>query len=384
MGISTPTPVQVNCIPPALQGKNIVGSAQTGSGKTAAFALPILQQLYEDPFGIYALVLTPTRELAQQILEQFSAFGARHNTRVCLVVGGLDMTAQSLELSRRPHVVVATPGRLRDHMQCGTAAADMRRLKWLVLDEADRLLDESMAPCVEKIVRMLPDASRRQTLLFSATINSAVERAQKMFCEKEEPFRYTAVAEGTINSRLLQQYLFIPHKVKDAYLNWILQTHEATSLIIFCSKCTTCQLVCCMLQKLEHNAVALNSHLSQKNRFASLGRFRAGAVKILVATDVAARGLDIPTVELVINYDLPASAETYLHRVGRTARAGKGGQAVSLVSQYDIDLVHNIEEYIDSKMTEFEADEDEALLALNKVSEAVSYTHLTLPTKRIV
>jgi len=380
MGIVKPTPVQQQCIPPALKGQNVVGSAQTGSGKTAAFALPILQKLYEDPFGIYAVVLTPTRELAQQIHEQFNAFGSRNNTRVVLVVGGLDMTQQALKLANRPHIVVATPGRLLDHLKCGANACDLRRIKWLVLDEADRLLDDSMLPAVEGIIACMPPPKRRQTLLFSATMTAAVEHAEAMCSEgmNQKPFRYSADPEGAAPKQLLQQYIFIPQKVKDVYLSWMLGEHDEGGVIIFCSKCSTCQLVTKALQLLKHDAVALNSHLSQKNRFASLGRFRDGQARILVATDVASRGLDIPTVKMVINYDLPAASESYLHRIGRTARAGKKGQAVSLVSEYDVDLVHNIEEYIGKELSEYETNEAEVLTELNRVTEAFRQAKMDL------
>jgi len=318
----------------------------------------------------------PHRELAQQIHDQFVAFGARNNTRVQLVVGGMDQTDQILGLAKRPHIVVATPGRLAVMAQKGAPDCDLRRIKWLVLDEADRLLDESILPDLEKILAAVAPAERRQTLMFSATMTPAVAKAEGL--ARSAPFKYAAEGDGTTVKTLTQQYVFIPSQVKDTYLSHILNAHEEASAIVFVAKCETCQLVQLALKELGMASVALNSHMPQAMRFKSLNIFKSGQARILVATDVGSRGLDIPTVELVVNYDIPKTTDYYMHRVGRTARAGRGGKAISIVTQFDIELIQSIEEHIGKKMEEYETDEKEVLQELNTVTTAVRAARLNM------
>lgn len=391
LGMNKPTPIQQYCIPPALKGRNIIGSALTGSGKTAAFALPILEKLSENPYGIFALVITPTRELAAQIAEQFHALGAKLPVRECLVVGGLDMMKQSVQLDRLPHVVICTPGRMADHMN-GARPPKLHKLKFLVLDEADRLFEKTFARDLEFIISRLPKKNR-QTLLFSATMSYNVRQSQTLAVQ--EPFVWTNDEGETTVDLLTQEYLFIPVNVKPTYLFKILdrlgpkheddidEEEEAEiirkggkrrykSAIIFTSTCAQCQLLNQMLLELRIQSSSLHSQMSQRRRFAALGKFKSGQTSLLIATDVASRGLDIPQVELVINYDIPRNAADYIHRVGRTARAGRKGNALSLVSQYDIELVQNVEKHVGRKMEECkDVKEDEVLLSLNKVTKAM-------------
>jgi len=371
LGMSRPTAVQRGCIPAILEGRDAIGVAHTGSGKTAAFALPILQRLSHDPYGIYALVLTPTRELAFQIADQFRAFGAGMSFREAVVVGGLDMQTQAKELARRPHVVVATPGRLRGLLDLDPELGrGFGRVAFLVLDEADRLLEPSFEDDLSSILEILPE--KRQTLLFSATMTRTLVTLQSALLRNA--FHFEGYEDlQTAGANLKEEYLLVPAKVKEVYLAHLLGNLEARgvrSAMVFAGTCRGCALLAAMLRELEVPVAALHSHISQRERMTALDRFKGGAVPILLATDVASRGLDIPTVDLVINFDLPSLARDYVHRVGRTARAGRRGWSLSFVSQYDIDLVQRIETLIGKKMDQFEVDEAVALKGITQVYAA--------------
>jgi ATP-dependent RNA helicase DDX49/DBP8 len=345
MGITRPTPVQRGCIPAILQGRDVIGTAQTGTGKTAAFALPILQLLGADPYGIFCLCLTPTRELATQIADQFVAFSTGMTLRCQVILGGEDIRSQAAALVSRPHIVVATPGRLMEHFMYDDALAKaFSKLQCLVLDEADRLLDPGFEAELRIIMHNLP-TERRQTLLFSATITRSIAALQEVTMKKA--IHFEAFEGLKVVERCKQEYCFVPAKVKEVYLVHLLSKAEAwgvRSVIVFAGTIHTCQLLQETLTLLGVETVALHAVKKQRHRVASLARFKSGEVRILIATDVASRGLDIPTVDLVINHDVPVVPRDYVHRVGRTARAGRGGRAITLVSQYDISLIHQIEE----------------------------------------
>ena len=370
MGLARPTAVQAACIPAVLAGRHVVGTARTGSGKTAAFVLPILQRLAEEPCGVFALALAPTRELAFQISEQFRALGAVQGARVAVVVGGMEVGEQARQLATRPHVVVATPGRLRDHFEHDPDAPRLfKRLRFLVLDEADRILDPGFEKELQVILGPLPE--RRQTLLFSATMTQNLEALKRVALP--DAFQFAEFEGLKTAVGLRQEYVLCPAKVKEVYLFHLLKRLEqlkVKSAIIFVGTVKGCQLVEFLLDELDVKALALHSKQPQRRRLANLDKFRGGMAPILVATDVASRGLDIPTVDLVVNYDLPRLAQDYVHRVGRTARAGRGGLAVSLVSQYDIELVREIEGLIQEKLVEFETDEKTVLKDLSYVYAA--------------
>ncbi|XP_025971091.2 probable ATP-dependent RNA helicase DDX49 [Dromaius novaehollandiae] len=370
VGLSRPTPVQAACIPPVLQGRDCLGCAKTGSGKTAAFVLPVLQALSEDPYGIFCLVLTPTRELAYQIAEQFRVLGKPLGLKDCVVVGGLDMVAQALELSRKPHVVIATPGRLADHLRSSNTFS-LKKLKFLVLDEADRLLEQECTDFtkdLEVILEAVP--ARRQTLLFSATLTDTLNELKSL--ATNQPFFWEASdSEVRTVDELDQRYLLVPETVKDAYLVHLIQTfqdeHEDWSIIVFTKTCKDCQVLNMMLRKFNFPSVALHSMMKQRQRFAALAKFKSSIFRILIATDVAARGLDIPAVQVVINHNTPGLPKIYIHRVGRTARAGRHGIAITMVTQYDIHLVHAIEDEIKLKLQEFSVEERFVLDILTQV-----------------
>ncbi|TWW58121.1 probable ATP-dependent RNA helicase DDX49 [Takifugu flavidus] len=370
LGIQKATPVQENCVPAILQGRDCMGCAKTGSGKTAAFVLPVLQKLSEDPYGIFCLVLTPTRELAYQIAEQFRVLGKPLGLKDCIIVGGMDMVTQALELSNQPHVVVATPGRLADHIR-SSSTFSMAKIQFLIMDEADRLLEQGCTDFtkdLETILTAVP--AKRQTLLFSATLTDTLQELKHIAMNK--PFFWESKSETRTVEELDQRYILTPEKVKDAYLVHLIQTftdqHDDWSIIIFTSTCKDCQILTMMLQKFHFPTISLHSMMKQKQRFANLAKFKASVYKILIATDVAARGLDIPTVQVVINHNTPGLPKIYIHRVGRTARAGRNGVSITLVTQYDIHLVHSIEEQIQTKLKEFPVEEKEVLKILTQVN----------------
>eukprot|EP00698_Gefionella_okellyi_P024171 TRINITY_DN8452_c0_g1_i1.p1 TRINITY_DN8452_c0_g1~~TRINITY_DN8452_c0_g1_i1.p1 ORF type:complete len:434 (+),score=93.38 TRINITY_DN8452_c0_g1_i1:182-1303(+) len=345
----------------------------TGSGKTAAFGLPILQKLAEDPYGIYALVLTPTRELAFQIADQFRAFGKAINVRVSIIVGGMDMMKQALELTRKPHIVVATPGRLLDHLR-SSAGVDFRKCRYLVLDEADRLLTGLF---LEEVQAIIPHVSpQRQTLLFSATMSPDLDLVAK--ANMKTPYRYDANPTNTTVDTLRQKYMFMPASVKETYLIYVLQQFPDASIIVFAGRKRTCQFLWEMLRQLQIDSVTLHSAMSQMDRLHAVQQFKSNTKRILVCTDIASRGLDIPQVQLVVNYDIPNEFTDYVHRVGRTSRAGRGGLAVSLITQFDVDRIHRIEEAIGKKMDLFDSVEDDVLKDLSAVNKARHLANLAL------
>ncbi|GAB2300521.1 DEAD-box ATP-dependent RNA helicase 36 [Dionaea muscipula] len=370
LGMKRPTAVQHHCIPKILAGHDVLGLAETGSGKTAAFALPILHKLAENPYGVFALVVTPTRELAYQLAEQFRALGSSLHVRCAVVVGGMDKITQAKTLMQRPHVVVATPGRIKVLLEDNPDIPPVfSRTKFLVLDEADRVLDAGFEEELRVIFHCLP--SNRQTLLFSATMTSDLQTLLELSTNKA--YFYEAYEGFKTVESLKQQYIFIPRNVKDVYLLHVLSKMEdmgIRSAIIFVSKCRTCHLLNLLLEELDQDIAALHSFKSQALRLSALHRFKSGQVPILLATDVANRGLDIPSVDLVINYDLPRYPRDYVHRVGRTARAGRGGVALSFVTQNDVDLIHEIEAVIGKQLDEFECKENEVLADITKVYKA--------------
>lgn len=368
LGISEPTPVQTACIPAILDGKNVVASAETGTGKTAAFVLPIVQRLSEDPFGIFAVILTPTRELAYQIAQQVTALGARIAVRHHVLVGGVDELAQALALKGRPHIVIATPGRLS--LMISRQSIDLSKVRFIVLDEADRLLD----PCYLEDLKSALDACSsavRQTLMFSATMTPSMELLHESFSGEthsgsSNTFRFDARENrfATVE-KLTQEYLFMPANMKECYLVHMLkEVYPTSSVIIFVSRCETGELLLSLLKLLGMKKVtAMHSDMKQTERIEALQKFKSGTVRALIATDVASRGLDIPACELVLNFDVPRSVTTYVHRVGRTARAGKSGRAVSFVTQNDVDLIREIEDKICRKIDKHRDLEDEKVLA---------------------
>ncbi len=476
LGFKRPSPVQRHIIPFLLreESAHVLALAATGSGKTAAFVLPILHRLSADPYGIYAVIVSPTRELAKQIHQQVLALGSSYNVESTLVVGGMDVTKQSSALEhRKPHFVVATPGRLAELLR-GPSPPNLKHVRFLVLDEADRLLTANSG--FEKdVAELLLHCNRNkktqcQTLLFSATMTRSLEsveeiagagkgrlplkkfvirddenkknKRQKMIEDESESDEEDEnnvecgndeTDENDINEEkkateealtpkipagLKQEYIFMPSRVRDAYLLTTIRTMlsnggrakdtkgrhawrggrkvplpsdgnnsdsdddeegKCRSTIVFVSTCERAALVSGILTEVGVENVALHSLLSQNRRLAALAKFKSQQVRVLVATDIASRGLDVPTVDLVINAELPRNPVSYVHRVGRTARAGRRGRAISLVSEQDVSLVHAAEEITQRPLEKCtEITDDAAIRMLGPVTKAARLAKMKL------
>ncbi|CAK8696258.1 putative ATP-dependent RNA helicase DDX47 [Clavelina lepadiformis] len=378
LGWKTPSKIQQEAIPVALQGNDVIGLAETGSGKTGAFCLPILHSLLEQPQRLFALVLTPTRELAFQIEEQFKALGSSIGIKTSVVVGGVDMMGQALVLAKKPHVIVATPGRLVDHLE-KTKGFSLRSLKYLVLDEADRILNMDFEAEVDKILKVIP--RERRTFLFSATMTGKVKKLQRAALCK--PVKCAVNSKYHTVDKLLQYYLFIPAKDKDCYLTAVINDLAGNAMIIFCSTCANTQRTALMLRNLGISAVPLHGQMSQAKRLGALNKFKSASLSVLVATDVASRGLDIPRVDVVLNFDVPTRSKDYIHRVGRTARAGRYGKSVTFVTQYDVELYQRIEELIGKKLPAFEIQHNEVKVLQERVSEAQRYARIEMKEQQM-
>jgi len=365
LGWSRPSPIQRSSVPEALAGRDVVGLAQTGSGKTGAFALPILQSLLDEPQAYHSLILSPTRELAMQIAEQVEALGRGIGVRTATLVGGIEMTAQAIALGKRPHVIVGTPGRVVDHLE-NTKGFSLRALRVLVLDEADRLLNLDFEEEIDKILRVIPQD--RRTQLFSATMTNKVQKLQRA-CLRD-PVKVEVSAKYSTVESLRQHYLFIPAKHKDCYATYLFNELSASTLIVFARTCDQTRKLALIARNLGFGAVPIHGQMSQPKRIAALQKFKTGERNILIATDVASRGLDIPSVDVVINYDVPQNSKDYVHRVGRTARAGRSGLAVTMVTQYDVELYQKIERLINKKLEKYPLEEEAVMLLYDRVNEA--------------
>ncbi|KAI1150726.1 ATP-dependent rRNA helicase RRP3 [Nemania diffusa] len=379
LNYTAPTPIQRKAIPVALSGRDLIGLAETGSGKTAAFLLPILHALLEKPNPYFALVLSPTRELATQIANDAGALGASIALKTTTIVGGLSMVDQSVSLARRPHIIVATPGRLLDHLE-NTKGFSLKNLAYLVIDEADRLLDDmDFGPTLEKILQCLP--RDRKTLLFSATMSSKVAALQRASLRDPVKVQVSSNVHQTV-ATLVQNYLFFPHKYKDVYLVYLIDQFAGRSTVVFTRTIYEAQRLPLVLRALGFNAIPLHGQLPQSARLGALSKFKTGSRNILVATDVAARGLDIPKIALVINYDLPQDSTTYIHRVGRTARAGNTGRSISFVTQYDMEIWLRIEAALGKKVDEYPAAKDEVMIFRGRVEEGCRYARSEMNDQR--
>jgi ATP-dependent RNA helicase RhlE len=346
MGYGETTPIQTQAIPPGLQGRDIVGSAQTGSGKTLAFVLPALERLLRDQSKTKnprVVILEPTRELVIQVAGETRKLAARTPLRIVSVYGGAGMKKQISALRRGVDVVVATPGRLMDHMR--RRNVQFRDLTVLVLDEADRMLDMGFLPDIKQIVRHMP--RQRQTMLFSATMPVAIQSLARQF--QRDPVRIEM--DIAHPPETIEQALYpVPKHLKTELLLAILEHLNVDSMLVFTRTKQEADIVTRQLRRARIGVACIHGDFRQRERIAALEGFRSGKHRVLVATNVAARGLDVDGISHVINYDVPDQPENYVHRIGRTARAGADGDAITLVTPDDEGLIHRIEYLLGRKI----------------------------------
>ncbi len=337
LGFTEPTPIQKQAIPIALQGKDVMGIAQTGTGKTLAFSIPMLQRMHQVKGR--GLVILPTRELAAQVSETLQKIGSRHGLRTAMLIGGMSMRPQMSALAKNPHVIIATPGRLNDHLQQRTVKLDTTRI--VVLDEADRMLDMGFAPQIKRIFVGLP--KERQTLLFSATMPKEIMRMATAYMKL--PIRIEVAPTGTTAEKVTQEIFVISKDEKIRLTEKLLEQYHGTTLIFTRTKHGAKKLTQA-IRSLGHTAAELHSNRSLNQRKEALAGFKSGKYRVLIATDIASRGIDVTGIELVMNFDLPTNTEDYVHRIGRTARAGAGGHAISFATPDQRGEVRDIERLV--------------------------------------
>ena len=341
IGFVHPTPIQAAVIPVALTGKDVIGLAQTGSGKTAAFVLPLAERLTHGK-GVRGLILAPTREIALQTKAFLDLFGVNHEIHTACLIGGVKMKPQLDALKGQPDIVVATPGRLLDHVQRRTLKLDA--IEHLVLDEADHMLDLGFLPQIRQILRLLP--RQRQTLMFSATMPDSIEMIAKDFMN--DPVRVDITPVGTAEGIAHRLYV-VKEEDKRPCLMALLQ-QELGSTLVFARRKIDAEWLYHVLERQGHPVARIHSDQSQGKRVSALKTFREGEHRILVATDIAGRGIDVPGIEHVINFDIPESVDDYIHRAGRTARHDRKGIVSTIASWQDLPMVRKIEETIDEKL----------------------------------
>jgi ATP-dependent RNA helicase RhlE len=336
-GFEAPTPIQAQAIPPALRGQDVIGCAATGTGKTLAFVLPLLERL-EGKRGTRALILAPTRELALQIGSEVERFAHGHHVRSAVVIGGVGMGPQSHAFARGVEIVIATPGRLNDHLDQRTAKLD--QIETLVLDEADRMLDMGFLPQLRRILQHVP--KKRQSLLFSATMAGEVGEFAREHLQ--HPVRVEVARSGATAERAHQQVFLVGEEEKTALLLALLESDQLSTLVFTRTK-RRADRVSRTLAHAGHRVGVIHADRSQSQRRQALEAFREGKVRVLVATDIAARGIDVADIGHVVNFDLPHVAEDYVHRIGRTARAEATGRASSFASPDEHELLRGIEKF---------------------------------------
>ncbi len=334
---TVPTPIQEKAIPIAIEGKDVVGVAQTGTGKTLAFGIPMVQRLAQGKGR--GLVLVPTRELAVQINEDLARFVRANKLRTVVVIGGESMSRQIRQLKEHPHIIIATPGRLNDHLE--HRQIRLSDVHILVLDEADRMLDMGFLPQIERIIKLLP--KDRQTMLFSATMHPSVMKIASSHMHL--PVRTEIAPSGTAADLVTQEMFFVQKGFKGELLRQLLEQYSG-SVLLFVRTKRGASKVARMLRGAGHAAGEIHADRSQAQRMEAMRGFKTGKFRVLVATDIAARGIDVTDIELVINYDLPDDTGNYVHRIGRTGRAGKTGRAITFATPEQRSEVKDIEKFI--------------------------------------
>ena len=344
LGYTVPTPIQAQAIPPVLQGRDIIGLAQTGTGKTAAFVLPILESLRSGPRRcVRALIISPTRELAEQTCEVINELGSKTSLQSVAIYGGVSMEQQNRGLRSGAEIVVACPGRLLDHLWKGTIS--LSDLEILVIDEADRMFDMGFLPDIRNILQCI--LHKRQTLLFSATMPDNIRRLAREILH--DPV--TVQIGRTLPAKTVSHVLYpVQQHLKTALLKEILNGTQTESVLVFTRTKHRAERVAQQLVRVGYRVTSLQGNLSQNQRQAALTGFRNGSIKILVATDIAARGIDVLRISHVINYDMPESTDDYIHRIGRTGRVDKNGDALTFVTNADADKVRALERLLNAPL----------------------------------
>ncbi|MFE1627224.1 DEAD/DEAH box helicase [Brevibacillus reuszeri] len=377
MGFEEATAIQVQTVPVALQGRDLIGQAQTGTGKTAAFGIPLIERLDEKSGNIQGVVLTPTRELAVQVAEEINKIAQFKNISALPIYGGQDITRQIKALKKRPQIIVATPGRFMDHMRRKTIRLDS--IEIVVLDEADEMLNMGFIDDIKEILQEVPD--NRQTLLFSATMPRAIQEIAQQFMT--EPTLISVKAKEVTVPNIEQQYMEVAEKQKFDVLCRLLDIHSPELAIIFGRTKRRVDELSEALTKRGYGAEGIHGDLNQAKRDSVLRKFKEGTIEVLVATDVAARGLDISGVTHVFNFDIPQDSESYVHRIGRTGRAGKTGLAITFVTSREIDHLRLIERATNRRMERrtvpsmAEALEGQQRMAVDKILEASGLDNLS-------
>src|SRR3954470_22103805 len=351
-GYAFMTPIQAKAIPLVLQGRDVMGAAQTGTGKTAAFSIPLLQKMMRHETAsvsparhpVRALVLAPTRELADQVAQNIKAYAKHSNLRVAVVFGGIDMKPQTLELKGGVEVLIATPGRLLDHIEAKNCV--LNQVEYVVLDEADRMLDIGFLPDLQRILSYLP--KQRQTLLFSATFSPEIKRLAESYLQ--DPLMVEVARPNATATNVEQRFYSVSSDDKRAAVLKLLKERSLDQALVFVNSKLGCARLARPFERDGLRTNALHGDKSQDERLKALDAFKAGSVDVLVATDVAARGLDIADLPGVFNFDVPFNAEDYVHRIGRTGRAGASGLAITLVTREDNRLIGDIERLIKKKI----------------------------------
>lgn len=339
---TTPTPIQHQCIPAALEGKDIVGIAQTGTGKTLAFGVPMIQTLGQNKGQ--GLILLPTRELALQVNEVLHSIGQKFGLRTAVLIGGASSYQQVQAMRRHPHIIVSTPGRLIDHLKQKNVT--LEKVKIVVLDEADRMFDIGFAPQIRQILGFVP--KERQTLMFSATMPKAIAEMAAHYMKM--PWRIEVAPAGTPAAQVEQEIFMVSKDARVQLLDKLLADNAGTFLIFSRTK-RGAKKIASAVREMGHSAVEIHSNRSLSQRQAALAGFKTGKYRVLVATDIAARGIDVDDISLVINYDLPDNPDDYVHRIGRTGRAGSTGKAVSFAGPEERMAVRQIEKLIKKTIT---------------------------------
>ena len=406
LSYKNPTIVQKYIIPQILNDKSVIAVSKTGTGKTASFCLPILSELSKDPYGLYSIILEPTRELVIQVEEKLKLFSTGFNLRMCSIIGGEDYTTQLKELDKIPHIIIATPGRLVTFLENNYIKL-VQNLKYFVMDEFDQLLNDTIRPDIEKITKFLPED--RKTLFFSATIVQTIndlkkylgkndtgelyyynnnedindEKEIKEIKDDEQKDNNNSIPmkiKNKINEDVDLKYILVPQKLKEHYLLYLLRNkYKETNCLIFVNHVKQCDFLYNLCKLFELKVSHLHSKMTQRNRREDLQKFKGSISRFLISTDLASRGLDIKQCDLVINFDMPHTSQTFIHRAGRTGRIGNKGLCISFVSQHDIELLNGIESELDADFKEIEnIDQDEIMVDTGLVSKGIKLTKMKM------